>query len=219
MKRLLPFVLLGVITFHACAQEAAMENNVAVTYAIKSWKLNSSIGHRSIREKTNDKTDTRLAFLELNQFVTRRINPKLSVTLGLKYRDLNSNTGENEQRITQQAAYIHKYDHIRLVSRIRLEQRFRDHFVHRYRYRFSMDVPLSGEKLDTKEFYFLASNELIFQKSGSKNRIDNRVTAGIGYLFSTICKLQVDLTHRMEEINAETNHIPFLTTSLLFNVN
>ena len=218
MRILLTFFF-GLILVNGLAQDAASENNLALNYKVESWKFNTSFGHRAVREKINESTGNRLAFLEINQFVTRKVNSRLSVSLGYKYRDLNSAEGEVEHRLTQQAAYTHRTEHVRLVSRLRIEQRFRDEFAHRYRYRFSLDVPLSGLKLDVNEFYLVVSNELIYQQSRQSENIDNRFSAGSGYVFSQSIKLQLDLTHRMEELNSDVEHIPFLTTSLIINVN
>ncbi len=220
MRRTLTAVLIFCWSVnHLHAQEAAIENNIAINYGLNSWKFNTSLGHRAIREKVGESSTNKLAFLEFNQFITRKINPDLSISLGYKYRDINNESEEIEHRLTQQAALIHYNNHIRLVSRLRLEQRFRDQFIHRYRYRFSLDMPLSGLKLDSKECYLVASNEIILQRSNSSNRVDNRVSLGVGYVFSKLAKLQLDLTHRVESINKMSEHIPFVTTSVIFNVN
>lgn len=217
-------VITAILMFFCCvyllhAQEAVMENNLAINYALNSWKFNTSFGHRAIREKVGESSNNKLAFMEFNQFVTRKINPDLTISIGYKYRDINNDSEEIEHRLTQQVALIHYNNHIRLVSRLRLEQRFRDQFIHRYRYRFSMDMPLSGLKLDSKECYLVASNEIVVQRSSSSNRVDNRFSAGVGYVFSALAKLQLDFTHRVESINKKAEQIPFLTTSLIFNIN
>lgn len=217
MQRLLIFVCLFVALHSTIySQESAWEGNVAFNYSLKGWKLNTSLGHRSIQEKTDESKQTRLAFLEINQFITRKISPQLSLSIGYKYRD--NKVGDAEQRFTQQVAYKHLMKHVRLVSRLRLEQRFSSEFVHRYRYRFSMDMPLSGLRLDVKECYLVASNELLLVIEDSANSFDNRLSFGLGYVFSNSTKFQVDATHRMENLNKDVAHIPFLTTSLIFNV-
>lgn len=219
MRFVLVICTFGWLAPSILAQEAALENNFAINYSINSWKLNTSLGHRSVREKIGESTSTELAFLEINQFITKKISPKLSISFGYKYRDINNIIDEIEHRITQQVALVHHKEHFRFVSRLRLEQRFRNQFIHRYRYRFSMDVPLNGVKLDSKEFYMVVSNEIILQKVKTGGRFDNRLSIGVGYVFSQVSKLQLDFTHRMEDLNDEIEHIPFVTTSLLFNIN
>jgi len=217
------YLLFGLIaTHHAWGQSrrAAWENNVALNYTLKEWKLNTSIGHRTTRQKSEGSISNQLTFVEINQFITRKISPEFTASFGYKYRKLNLSSSENshEQRLTQQLAYIHKNHRIRLISRFRSEQRFGEAgFKHRYRYRFSLDMPLSGVKLDLREFYFVASNEVLLEIEKPTHSFDNRATIGLGYFVSTLYKLQLDYTHRLENLGQGADHVPFINTSLIFN--
>ena len=121
------------------------EGGVALNYEIKnSWSANSSLGKRSswLTESKNLTSD--LAFFEFDQFIAKKVDPSLKVSLSYKYRwvDPAENFREYEHRTTQQMALSHMDRKLRLVSRLRTEQRFRNNsFAHRYRYRFSIDFP------------------------------------------------------------------------------
>lgn len=200
------------------SQDGAWESNAAFNYNLGSWKMNTSVGHRTITREVEGSRSTQMTFAEINQFVTRKVSPKISLSVGYKYRDLNgSSIAEN--RLTQQVAYTHQNNSVRLLSRLRAEQRFRDTFAHRYRYRFSVDFPLNGEKLDTREFYLVSSNEVLFESTQGENTLDNRLSIGTGYVISNACKVQVDFTQRFEDLNSSLSQISFITTSLILRTN
>ncbi|WP_420316368.1 DUF2490 domain-containing protein [Ekhidna sp.] len=222
MSRFYIYLIFFLMTLGATSQSSfAWESAIAVNYSFKKWSFNSSIGHRTLKEKIDEVDKTRWAFWDVNQFISRRLTPDLTFSAGYKYRKLDpsDHQGINEQRATEQVAMIHKNDKIRLVSRVRFEQRFfTNTFEHRYRYRFSLDMPLSGLKVDVSEFYFVASNEVLVSFSKAARQLDNRFNLGVGYMFSTNFQMQLDLTQRSENINSSTMHIPFITTAAIIKI-
>lgn len=222
MKKPITVVLLfSLFSSQGQERKSVFENNFAINYKLKSWRLNSSIASRTLWVEENETTRSQAGFLEINQFGTRSLSPKISFSLGYKLRSVHpvSRLSSNEHRITAQVAWRHLERRARLVSRLRLEQRFRNQFAHRYRYRLSFDLPLSGLKLDAREFYFIFANEVLLQLSpGETNDWQNRVTAGVGYLLSRSIKFQVDLTSRFENIQEEVTMVPFIHTNLIFTL-
>ena len=222
MNRLI-LLLFSISTLHAFGQsrQGAWESNAAFNYGFKKWKFNSSIGHRTTRLKQIEGHSNQFAFWEVNQFISRSVNARFTGSLGYKYRILNPSDSESgvEQRLTQQLAFVHTNQRIRILSRLRIEQRFfDDEFQHRYRYRLSMDMPLSGYKIDIREFYFIASNEALIEFIDSKSGLDNRISLGLGYVASNLYKVQIDFTQRLERLNEKVDYIPFVHTSLIFNL-
>lgn len=203
---------------YAQPSTSAWESNIALNYSFMDWKWNSSIAHRSINPTSGN---SHLAFIEANQFATRKILSDMNLSLGYKYRKLDRrelNSGR-EQRLTQQLAYTHLHTRIRLMSRFRSEQRFRDSgFEHRYRYRLSADIPLNGEKLDEGEFFTILSSELLFDRSDGQSGFDHRFSAGLGYVFSAFIKIQLDYTLRSENLTTTVDQVHFVTTSLILNL-
>ena len=78
-------------------------------------------------------------------------------------------------------------------------------------------MPLNGLRLNEKEFYLLLSNEFLYELSDDSSEFDNRINTGIGYVFSSTMKAQVDYTLRTEAINEETDNVSFFTTSIILS--
>ena len=201
----------------------AWESGVAVNYSLNSvWSFNTALSQRSFMTETSEE-DQRLAFtfFEIDHFANARIHPNLRFALGYKYRRRHPiPSGRFEHRLTQQLAWQHTRSTVRLVSRIRAEQRFRNNgLAHRYRYRLSADFPLKGAKLDPKEFYLAFSNELLLEaQSESPTSFENRFSGSIGFLFSKDVKAEVSAIFRYEDFNLDPFAIWFFNSRVLINI-
>ena len=203
------------------------EASTAVNYKLgKSWSFNTSLATRTIllhaQTLRGDDFRGELNFGEVNQFATYRINPRLKASIGYKYRIVEPTAERNqyEHRVTQQVAWLHRPEGVRMASRGRVEQRIRNgRLAHRFRYRFSVDFPLSGQALDAREFYMLASNEILYESTrGNHNTWGNRFSTGVGYLFGPATKLQFTAIYRSDDINLWTLNRLFVETSLFINL-
>ncbi len=157
--------------------------------------------------------------LDFVHFSTFALNYNTSLSLGIQYRnrDLFDDTS-NELRITQQYNTTKKHFSKRFGHRFRVEQRILDHItIHRFRYRFALDFPLKGEKLDIGETYLVTSMELLNSVNKlSSPEIDHRTTVQLGWLFSEKLKLQIGTEYRFEAFNSDTEQKLFiLTTGIL----
>lgn len=154
--------------------------------------------------------------IDIAHFSTLKLNYNHSLSLGIQYRfrDL-FNEGSNELRITQQFSYTKQRFALRFGHRLRFEQRlFETITIFRSRYRFALDTPLRGEKLDVGESYLVVSLEgLLSQSHQMKSELDQRTTAQIGWLLSERLKIQVGLEYRFEAFNIETEEKLFILTS------
>lgn len=203
------------------------EGGAALNYKVgENWSFNTSIGKRSVwltvETNGNEEFTGELAFLEVNHFATYRINPDVKVSAGYKYRwrDPSEGLGEYEHRFTQQIAYTHFRKIVRLVSRLRLEQRIgNESFAHRYRYRLSADLPLSGETLDAREFYLVGSTEMLFEAVDvDEDTWETRISSSIGYQFNPDLKAELNLTYRLENITRSIDDFIFITTGVFINL-
>lgn len=203
------------------------EGGTSLNYKISnSWSFNTSIGKRSVwsTAETNgdEQFEGHLSFLEVDHFSTYQINPATKASLGYKYRwrDPSEGLGEYEHRITQQVAYTHFKEVIRMVSRLRLEQRIRNEsFAMRYRYRLSADMPLSGETLDAREFYLVGSNEILFEAVDvEEDTWEMRTSGSIGYLLNPDLKVELSLTYRMENLTRSIEDFLFINTGVFINL-
>ena len=109
---------------------------------------------------------------------------------------------------------------MRFGHRFRFEQRLLSELtILRSRYRFALDFPLSGEKLDVGESYLIMSMEaLLSQSSAIKPELDHRTTANIGWVISKKSKIQLGLDYRFEAFNINTEYRLFVLSSFILKV-
>lgn len=159
--------------------------------------------------------------LDLVHFSTLKLDYNHSVSLGLQYRFRSGfDGGSNELRFTQQFNYTKKHEALRFGHRLCFQQRiFENLTVFRTRYRFAIDLPLHGEKLDISEAYLVSSTESLLSISKKiKPEIDQRVTMQIGWLISEKLKLQTGLEYRFEAFNINTEQRLFILTSAILKI-
>jgi len=220
------YFCLQVFLVNAQLESLFWESAASVNYTLsKRISLNSGIGQRSVFNREDEVRDNfEQIFNEINQFATAKINSSIKLSAGYKYRfetPLDA-TSPYEHRLTQQLSIRHLNSAVRLVSRARIEQRFRNNseFIQRYRYRLSADFPLSGASLDVKEFYIVVSSEAFLSvEKNEKNLVENRLAASLGYQLSPIIKIQLSTIQRLERLNIETNQRTFVSTDIYFNLN
>lgn len=107
-----------------------------------------------------------------------------------------------EFRFWQQALLVDKLYHAKLYHQFRFEQRWKRDYekdspyelTYRWRYRFTVYVPLSSTHLNPGTWFAAAYNE-IFLQSGPSIKYnyfeDNRLYGGLGYILNKNIQLQV----------------------------
>lgn len=184
-----------------------------------SYKVNFGVKSRSHIYKDNTlQHETRQ--LEFIHFSTWSLNSNHSLSGGIMYRfrDL-FNKGHDELRLTQQYNYAVRPTSVRFGHRFRTEQRIRDITIHRFRYRFAIDFPLEGEKLDVKELYLVNALEwLCSVNKESKPQFDQRITTQLGWLVHKNLKLQTGFEYRFENFNNDTAHLFLVLTSAILKL-
>jgi hypothetical protein len=159
--------------------------------------------------------------IDFVHFSTLALNYNHSLSFGIQYRFREDfDDGNNELRLTQQFNYTKRNYAVRFGHRARLEQRILDDLtIIRYRYRFALDFPFNGEKLDIGEGYFVGSMEaLLSQSTRLKPELDHRTTVLVGWLLSTKLRLQAGLEYRFEAFNVKTQQSLFILTSAILNI-
>jgi len=155
--------------------------------------------------------------LDITHYSNLKIRDNQSIALGIKYRFRNNfEDKENELRFTQQYNITHKPHIVRFGHRVRAQQRITNSLtVHRFRYRFAMDFPLSGEKLDLGEPYFVGSFEnLLSVAKSNAPQYDIRLSCQVGWQLDRDIKFQMGLEYRMEDYSSVLpQNILFLLTS------
>ncbi len=156
--------------------------------------------------------------VDVFHFSTFKLNFIHKLSFGVYYRNRDwFDTGSDELRFMQQFNYIKQRLGVRYGHRFRLEQRIFDNFTaFRQRYRFAVDFPLNGEKLDIGEAYFIGSTEALLSLSKKTTPLlDQRFTTQIGWQVSQSLKLQGGLEYRLESYNASTKSFLFVMTSAI----
>lgn len=130
-------------------------------------------------------------------FLDRSIRPGVSVALGVFHRFQDNEDGN---RIIQQLAVLQRMRSLRINHRMRTDQTFtkNNDLEVRFRYRFSLEVPLEGAEVDPKEFYMVFSNEPIFSYQGDEFEIENRAVISLGKLINSQEKLEWAVDYRTD---------------------
>lgn len=149
-------------------------------------------------------------------FSTFNLTFNHSISAGIQYRNRELIDGGNDElRLSQQFNYTKKRFSKRFGHRFRLEERiFKNSTTFRLRYRFAVDFPLNGEKVDVGESYMVTSTEALWSMNRTFSpQLDHRTTAQIGWQLSKSFKIQTGLEWRFEQFNIDTQQRLFLLTT------
>ena len=201
--------------------EGLGETSFAINYKVNSdYKINFSVRSRYfLYQDNNFNFENRQ--LDVIHFSSLSLDYNHSLSVGIQYRIRESiDGGNNELRLTQQFNYTKSNAALRFGHRVRFEQRlFEDITILRSRYRFTLDFPLEGEKLDIGETYLITAMEALLSHSkANKSELDHRTTLQIGWLVSEVLKLQLGLEYRFEAFNINAKEKLFVLTSLILRV-
>lgn len=180
----------------------------------KNYEYNFGFEKRSILYRKNA-VEFKVRQFDLSHFSTFTIfhNQKLSLGVMYRYADEFEET-QNEVRFTEQYNFTYNPHVIRYGHRVRAEQHIKsENTIHRFRYRFALDFPLSGEKLDIGESYMVTSAEMLYSIANNiVPELDTRLNLEIGWLLNNNFKLQTGLEYRLENFNNQPGHILMLLT-------
>lgn len=213
--------LVSVISFSQENFESLGETGFAINHSVSdNYRVNFSTRSRYFLYKDSEFTFKNRQ-IDIVHFSTYNLAYNKSLSLGIQYRFRESfDGGSNELRITQQYNYIKKRLALRYGHRFRFEQRILENItILRSRYRFALDFPLNGEKLDVGEGYLVASTEALLSLSKRTSpEIDHRATAQIGWLMNDSLKFQAGLEYRFEAFNIATEQRLFILTSAILKL-
>ncbi|MGS2725457.1 DUF2490 domain-containing protein [Psychroserpens sp. BH13MA-6] len=187
----------------------------------KNYSANFELSSRAYVVE-NSNAQYRLRQLQVGHFSTLKLDLKQSIALGIMLRNrrfFDSNSS-NEFRLTQQYNIKSLYRTLRFGHRFRSEQRFYNNFTaFRFRYRFAIDVPLQGLKLDYGETYFVITNEGLLTTSNIlKPELEYRISPNIGLLLSEELNLDFGLELRLDKFNLAVKETLFFYSSITFNI-
>ena len=218
------FLICFLSVFRVFSQDGMVvyfEPTMAFNYKVATnYSHNFEIGNRNYLY--DEEFQYKVRQLEITHFSKLNIGIDQSIALGIRYRFRENfeNDKENELRLTEQYNITDRFRNMRIGNRLRVEQRISPSLTtHRFRYRFAVDAPLNGEKLDVGEAYVVASTEsLLSAAQGNKPEFDQRLTGHIGWLLTPDTKLQTGLEYRVENYGQTPQYVMLLLTSLVFSL-
>lgn len=167
----------------------------------QEYKLNFKIENQEILYDSRDLESDNPQFThyrtDLMLFFDRSIRPGVSFAFGVFHRFQENEDGN---RIIQQFSMLQRMRNLRINHRFRTDQTFtkNDALEVRFRYRFSLEIPLEGAEVDPGEYYLLLSEEPIFSLKGGEFEIENRTALAFGKLFNTDEKLEWAVDYRID---------------------
>lgn len=103
-------------------------------------------------------------------------------------------------RLLQQVSYLQRLPAIRLGHRFRTDQTFAKDEApeYRFRYRIASEFPLQGTVVDPREWYLVASIEVLYSRQSTTNDLENRLVPSIGYLVNDHHQWEVGVDYRLD---------------------
>ena len=172
------------------------------------WQFNlRAVGFNTFANPSPQGTTGNYRFnhAEFLVFATYGLSVSSAFSVGYLYRIREPFEGATgyEHRLMQQVNFLSNFGRFRVGNRVRSEQRIRNNgFSQRFRYRVSVDFPLSGDVLDPGEMYGVVSEELFWSLNGggAPDNGESRLTVGPGFFFNRELKLELLLQYRLTNI-------------------
>ena len=210
---------------HGMAQEnftGYWQPEFSINYDVTPlYSHNFSLANRNYFYR-DTQTNFSVRQLDLSHFSTYKTGFNTSIGAGVQYRfrEVFENDRSNELRFTQQFNSTKKQRIIRIGNRLRSEQRITNaQTIHRFRYRFAIDLPLKGLELNVGEPYLIATTEsLLSVGKGVSPEYDQRFTSQIGWLLGDKAKFQIGVEYRFEDYLGTTQQVFFFLNSLVVSL-
>ena len=179
----------------------------------KNWKINLKTEARLLLYEESFTAEYVLTDLSL--IASRKIGFNGSLSGGYLFR---YRSGTFFHRSIQQYALVQKYTSFRLSHRFAADQTFSELRApsYRYRYRITIEVPLSGQSVNPGEFYFKAGNEYLTGFQQGIFSLEGRLTPNVGYLINDNNKLELGIDYRFDDFLPDftgSSSVSWLTAS------
>lgn len=189
-----------------------------LTYSNKltsQWTFGSKIS--AFQFLTEMPENKKLSYLEPQFSLSYSITPTIRFGGGYEFRNSTpmDDRDDNEHRWVQQIVYTIFFGDDRLSQRLKTEQRYRaSGYINRWRYLLSVDFPLSGKKLTPGENYIVFTNEFLGSFTEIWDSGENRLSAILGWYFSSQLKAEIGLQwRRLNLFSDKTTSTQFLLTT------
>ena len=142
--------------------------------------------------------------------VSRKIAERKSLGVGYMLQHIQGGSGfVFAHRVSGQYVYSRILSNYRYAHRLILEANFRPQQANNYRlrYRFALELPLSGATVDVHEYYIRTMSELFFTLPTPNADGEVRISFFIGHRITKTQKLELGLDYRISRLaQAERQH-------------
>lgn len=148
---------------------------------------------------------------DVSALVGRKVGLNSKVVLGVLTR---IEPDAVSYRTIQQFIFQTKIENFRVAHRIAMDQTFSstESTEFRLRYRLNAEIPLSGLKVDVKEFYFKFNTEALNSIQDNEYDLELRAVPNIGYVINEQHKIELGLDNRFVSfINNQTRFTSWIT--------
>lgn len=133
---------------------------------------------------------------DLSLLVAKKFRSNQSIGFGYLLR---LEEGKTILRSIQQYTVTRAYSSFRLAHRLSTDQTFsaEEPAEYRLRYRIAAEIPLNGQTVDPREFYFKLNHEYLNAWQEGEYDLEIRAVPMLGYEFSDTQKLEIGLDYRL----------------------
>lgn len=198
----LVFCMSSIVSYSQNSRQAGLLPSLNISNGLGSnWKINTRIETRQQLLSSVGGPDTGLDYknvlTDIAVVAVRkwRLNQTFGGGYQIRFRD-----GEIVHRLIQQYTLVNGHRRWRVGHRLSADQTFARGGLpeYRLRYRLTLQVPLSGDSVDPKEFYIKLNNEYLNSWEPGSYDLELRITAFIGYEFDANNKLEVGTDSRLK---------------------
>jgi len=197
--------------------ELNLNTSLSKKYSI-NLKLESRqrLADNFLREEVNYTYDYVLTDISL--MTARRLGVGKKITTGYQLRKRD---GNSIHRSILQYSFVNKSTLGLMAHRLTTDQTFSNRFAteYRLRYRISLEVPLSGSKVNPGEFYLKLQTEGLNSWQKSNYDLELRFAPYLAYLFSDANKLELGGDYRLNSfINGKPSDVLWLNLSWFIKI-
>lgn len=174
------------------------------------WRLNCKIESRQALSegRLSEKKDLAYNYIltDLALIAAKKVGLNNRLAGGYLSRFRN---GALIHRLIQQFTLVKRGSGYRLAQRIAADQTFAQNraISFRFRYRFTIELPLNGQSVNPTEFYLKINHEYLNALQGGNYDLETRLVPLIGYVFTDNNKIECGLDYRLSDfISAPPQH-------------
>jgi hypothetical protein len=156
--------------------------------------------------------------IDFQFFGNYKLSPFYRISLG--YQLSYNPDGKPSNRLIEQLSYSGKLGSMKHGHRVRADQTFYSSgpAKFRFRYRFSLQIPLQGASVDVGEFFLITSDELILTAKSGGSSVENRAVFQVGYKPFEKIDIQVGFDYRAEGANRIEESESLMKIALIFDL-